>query len=296
MSMCVAVTGPIPPALCDCERLQELDLYQNSLEGSLPRELGKLQNLVTLQVQHNNLSGGIPPSLCDLVRLSKLNLRGNCMSGKLPQELGRMRSLVFLSLRNNDFGGRIPLSIGACKALEFLNLSSNQLSGEIPDALGELEDLEYLYLFDNALEGRVPGCLARLKYLKECDVRDNRLRGELPNFLDGCSSLEAVMNKWKNRKANYKHWILGDPVPGAASIASPPNSSHMFLQSLESTPENSSAVFLHPTIDDSVDSGLEDDFSGNNQLVAEFTRKIPPELPRDKRVHQLPEAVPVEAI
>lgn len=46
----------------------------------------------------------------------------------------------------------------------------------------------------------MPGSISRLKYLKESDFRDNRLRGELPNFLDGCSSLDAVMTKWKNRK------------------------------------------------------------------------------------------------
>lgn len=214
------------------------------------------------------------------------------MAGKIPREIGGLKSLVFLSLRNNEFSGRIPASIGDCKALEFLNLSSNQLSGEIPEAIADLEDLEYLYLFDNALEGRVPGCFSRLKYLKESDFRDNRLRGELPNFLDGCSSLEAVMTKWKNRKANYKHWILGDPVPSPASVQSPPNSSQMFLQSLEATPQNSSAVFLHPTLDDRVDSGLEEDFSGSNQIVTEFSRKV--SASRDKRVYQLPEIVPLE--
>lgn len=230
--VCLPVSSdPIPRSLCDCQRLQELHLYQNSLTGKrmlcapvavdksrhgslimcvslflalgmIPTEIGRLQQLRTLQLQHNNLTGWIPEQLCEMKKLHKLSLRGNCMSGPIPKDIGRLTSLVFLSLRNNEFSGPIPDSIGNCKALEFLNLSSNYLSGWIPESISELEDLEYLYLFDNKLEGRVPGSISRLKYLKESDFRDNRLRGELPNFLDGCSSLEAVMTKWKNRKGD----------------------------------------------------------------------------------------------
>ncbi|EGZ24153.1 hypothetical protein PHYSODRAFT_311245 [Phytophthora sojae] len=280
---CNDLTGAIPRQIGDCEQLQELNLYQNSLSGTIPKELGKLQSLRTLQLQHNNLCGALPDALCQLTQLTKLSVRGNCLTGKIPTDVGRMQALVFLSLRNNELTGIIPPSLGCCKALEFLNLSSNQLSGPIPETLGELEDLEYLYLFDNALEGRVPGSIARLKFLKESDFRDNRLRGELPNFLDGCSSLEAVMTKWKNRKASYRHAILGDPMP---SPDTPPTSSRQFLQTLEDPPSNSSATFLSQSFDHkgSSDEGLgdgapEDDPANNSHLVAEFSRK---------RVYQLP--------
>ncbi|KAG2520109.1 hypothetical protein JM16_006888 [Phytophthora kernoviae] len=273
---CNDLTGAIPRQIADCGQLQEMNLYQNSLSGMLPKEIGRLQSLRTLQLQHNNLCGAIPDTLCVLTQLSKVSVRGNCLTGHIPPDIGRMQGLVFLSLRNNELTGIIPPSIGSCKALEFLNLSSNQLSGPIPETLGELEDLEYLYLFDNALEGRVPGSIARLKFLKESDFRDNRLRGELPNFLDGCSSLEAVMTKWKNRKANYRHAILGDPMP---TPDTPPTSSHQFLQTLEDVPNNSSAAFLSlsfghkGSIDESLDDGApEDDPANNSHLVAEFSR------------------------
>ncbi|KAF1788359.1 Leucine-rich repeat domain, L domain-like [Phytophthora cactorum] len=243
---CNDLMGAIPRQIGDCGLLQELNLYQNSLSGTMPKELGKLQSLRTLQLQHNNLCGALPEALCELTQLTKFSVRGNCLTGRIPADIGRMQSLVFLSLRNNELTGIIPPPIGCCKALEFLNLSSNQLSGPIPETLGDLEDLEYLYLFDNALEGRVPGSIARLKFLKESDFRDNRLRGELPNFLDGCSSLEAVMTKWKTRKASYRHAILGDPMP---SPDTPPTSSHQFLQTLEDPPSNSSATFLSPSFD-----------------------------------------------
>lgn len=272
---CNDLTGAIPRQIGDCDQLQELNLYQNSLTKSIPKELGKLQRLRTLQLQHNNLCESIPQSLFELKELAKFSVRGNCLTGSIPPEIGRLQSLVFLSLRNNELTGVIPPSLGSCKALEFLNLSSNQLSGPIPQTLGDLEDLEYLYLFDNILEGRVPGSIARLKFLKESDFRDNRLRGELPNFLDGCSSLEAVMTKWKHRKATYRHAILGDPMPCPET---PPASSHQFLQTLESPPSNSSANILSHSFDQrGTDEGLseetlQNDRANNSHLVAELTR------------------------
>ncbi|KAJ0405381.1 hypothetical protein P43SY_000260 [Pythium insidiosum] len=274
------------------DQLQDLYLHQNALTGSLPSGIGNLHQLRTLQLQHNILTGLIPDSICDLTKLTKLSLRGNCLSGPIPRDIGRLSSLVFLSLRNNELNGTIPESIGQCKSLEFLNLSSNQLSGSIPDTISELEDLEYLYLFDNALEGCVPGSISRLKYLKESDFRDNRLKGELPNFLDGCSSLDAVMSKWKNRKASYRHAILGDPIPLAPS-SNNQVTSKMFLTNLESTPHHSSSLFMHPTFDFRKDSCVEDDFSGPEFVMADLARKL--DASRPKAVSLEHELTPVEA-
>ncbi|CAI5721945.1 unnamed protein product [Hyaloperonospora brassicae] len=272
------LTGAIPCEVGAYQSLKEMHLHQNSLSGTIPEQLGTLQSLRTLQLQHNNLCGALPAALCHLTQLSTFSVRGNCLTGCIPPDIGRMQSLVFLSLRNNALTGAIPSSLGCCKALEFLNLSSNQLSGPIPESLGELEALEYLYLFDNALEGSVPGSIARLKFLKESDFRDNRLQGELPNFLDGCSSLEAVMSKWKDRKANYRHAVFGDPMP---SVDVPPTSSHQFLQRLEDPPATACATYLSKSFghaissndDESLGEGAPEDAPArNSHLVAQFSR------------------------
>ncbi|KAJ0409559.1 hypothetical protein ATCC90586_010070 [Pythium insidiosum] len=284
--------GKLPASIEKLSQLRVLDLSKNRIHGSLPSGIGNLHQLRTLQLQHNILTGLIPDSICDLTKLTKLSLRGNCLSGPIPRDIGRLSSLVFLSLRNNELNGTIPESIGQCKSLEFLNLSSNQLSGSIPDTISELEDLEYLYLFDNALEGCVPGSISRLKYLKESDFRDNRLKGELPNFLDGCSSLDAVMSKWKNRKASYRHAILGDPIPLAPS-SNNQVTSKMFLTNLESTPHHSSSLFMHPTFDFRKDSCVEDDFSGPEFVMADLARKL--DASRPKAVSLEHELTPVEA-
>ncbi|CAN0544611.1 unnamed protein product, partial [Ectocarpus sp. 12 AP-2014] len=49
--------GPIPRELGNLAALQSLDLGANTLSGPIPRELGKLAALRYLSLQHNELSG-----------------------------------------------------------------------------------------------------------------------------------------------------------------------------------------------------------------------------------------------
>lgn len=44
----------------------------NNLEGLIPKELGKLRSLVSLDLYHNNLTGSIPSSLSGLSNLKFL--------------------------------------------------------------------------------------------------------------------------------------------------------------------------------------------------------------------------------
>lgn len=98
--------------------------------------------------------------------------------------------------------------------------------------------------------------------------------------------------------ANYKHSILGDPIPGASAPGScaSPHSSQLFLGTLEPKPENSSAMFFHPTLDQKNDSGLEDDFNGSNQIVHEFARKVQCDARTLLQRRQDPSSLPVPAL
>lgn len=48
------------------------ELYMNDLRGPIPKELGGLKSLVSLDLYHNNLSGNIPPTLSNLSNLKFL--------------------------------------------------------------------------------------------------------------------------------------------------------------------------------------------------------------------------------
>lgn len=48
------------------------ELYMNNLAGQIPKELGQLKSLISLDLYHNNLTGPIPPSLSRLSNLKFL--------------------------------------------------------------------------------------------------------------------------------------------------------------------------------------------------------------------------------
>ena len=58
-------------------RVTQLDLSDNSLNGSIPSELGDLSSLTHLYLGNNDLSGSIPTDLGDLSSLTVLVLSGN---------------------------------------------------------------------------------------------------------------------------------------------------------------------------------------------------------------------------
>jgi hypothetical protein len=65
--------GRIPPAIYTMASLKALDLNKNDLLGTLSNDIGKLTNLMVLQVEDNYLSGPIPSTgLAMLEEMGKL--------------------------------------------------------------------------------------------------------------------------------------------------------------------------------------------------------------------------------
>ena len=80
---------------------------EDALSGTLPPELGRLSELLRLDLTSHYLSGGIPPELGALSKLRRLYLNGNLLSGPIPPELGRLR-LQALGLWSNFLTGCVP--------------------------------------------------------------------------------------------------------------------------------------------------------------------------------------------
>ncbi|KAM3327638.1 hypothetical protein P3S68_033687 [Capsicum galapagoense] len=75
--------------------------------GYLPRIIGYLVGLRTLNLSHNGLEGVIPASLKHLSVLESLDLSSNKIGGEIPQQLA---SLTFLAFIGNDGLRGLPLS------------------------------------------------------------------------------------------------------------------------------------------------------------------------------------------
>ena len=183
------LSGSIPSELGNLDNLGTLSLSNNQLSGSIPSELANLANLGVLWLDRNQLSGSIPSELGNLDNLGTLYLGGNQLSGSIPSELGNLANLESLSLDGNELSGSIPPELGNLANLEYLWLDGNQLSGSIPSELSNLANLLALYLERNELSGSIPPELGNLANLQLLGLSDNELSGSIPSELDNLANL-----------------------------------------------------------------------------------------------------------
>ncbi len=162
------------------------------LEGAISPELGRLTDLVILDLAANSLYGRIPPELGGLTGLESLFLYNNRFSGWIPGELGSLTNLRVLELSGNRFSGAIPRLLGRLTSLEGLFLHDNRLSGAIPTELGSLPRLERLFLHRNRLVGAIPAELGGLAELVSLDLSMNGLSGSVPGSLADLTNLEVL--------------------------------------------------------------------------------------------------------
>ncbi len=145
--------------VCNDGHVQELQLDNNALVGTLPPALGDLAHLQVLSLAMNQLSGSFPEQWSGLDAIRGLYLHSNQLTGSLPQWLGELTTLQGIALGSNQLSGPIPDSLANLSQLQTLHLGGNQLSGPIPAALAALPALTQLHLQYNRLSGFVPQAL-----------------------------------------------------------------------------------------------------------------------------------------
>ncbi len=97
-----------------------LYLRENNLVGTIPPELGGLDELFILFLGDNRLSGRIPPELSKFKRLRDLFLDGNAeISGRLPPELGYTGGLEYLGISDTNLTGPVPRTFANLELTRF---------------------------------------------------------------------------------------------------------------------------------------------------------------------------------
>eukprot|EP00960_Hanusia_phi_P073574 768042-Hanusia_phi.AAC.5 len=183
----------------DAGRVISLLLNGNNLTGLLPRSIGHLAMLSTVNLAKNQLRGTIPPEIASLARLRYLDLSSNQLVGTIPAQLGGARELEMLLLNDNFLTGSLPpVADGAWTRIRNLNLARNRMQGSLPASLGALRSIEYLDLSSNLLVGTLPGSMGSMRSLKELRMEDNQLLSELPPQWAGMSELR-MLNLARNR-------------------------------------------------------------------------------------------------
>ena len=187
----------------------ELNLADNNLVGTFPRELSFLPYLTELDIARNkglngtilefesskrffrvlhelrlgstSISGTIPANLSFLTLLHRLELADNKLTGTIPTSLGVMSDLNYLLLNYNELSGAIPSELGRLLSLEILDLSTNALTGTIPVEFVSLVTMELLGLRNNVgVSGTIPSILGDLPRLGTTLLSNTTLSGSVP--------------------------------------------------------------------------------------------------------------------
>ena len=70
--------------------VNDIQLNNNNLNGTIPSEIGNLSDLIGLYLNHNQLTGNIPSELGNLINLTNLCLHENQLTGSIPPEIGNL--------------------------------------------------------------------------------------------------------------------------------------------------------------------------------------------------------------
>ena len=184
------ISGSIPSWLGDLDRLEKLNLSINAFTGSIPLEI--LQpGLQVLILSDNNLTGAIPETIYTLTELRILSLSNNQLSGPISNAIGNLIHLELLNIGGNPIGGTIPGTIGNTN-LKSLNIASAQLRGSLPASICSLENLEDIYLYHNHLTGTLPACLGNLTAMKNLFLFGNAFFGTIPASIGNMTALRQL--------------------------------------------------------------------------------------------------------
>ena len=116
----------------------ECYIYDYTLSGEIPTDIGNLVELRNLILGLTQLSGEIPNSIGDLVNLTELKIYRSDITGSIPPEIGNLVNLTDLYLKENQLSGIIP--DGICNLVENtpnIYLYGNQLCPPYPECLTE---------------------------------------------------------------------------------------------------------------------------------------------------------------
>ncbi|KAG6659252.1 hypothetical protein I3843_03G017000 [Carya illinoinensis] len=121
----------LPDNIWNATNLMIFSARSANLIGKIPDFIG-CKSLYKIELQGNSLNGSIPWDIGHCERLLYFNLSHNSLTGIIPWEISTLPSITEVDLACNFLTGTIPSNFGNCTTLESFNVSYNLLTGPIP--------------------------------------------------------------------------------------------------------------------------------------------------------------------
>ena len=113
-------------------------MERGTLTGTIPSEIGRLSNLIFIDLDFNQLTGSLPTQLFTLVNMTQLDLNNNRLEGPIGG-IENFSRLEFLQLHSNGFTGTVPEAVGTTlRLLTTFTLHGTDMSGVVPLGLCDL--------------------------------------------------------------------------------------------------------------------------------------------------------------
>lgn len=207
----LGLEGPLPQNFNQLEKLENVGLQRNKLNGKLPTFSGLsnlqfayldfnkfdtipvdffdgLSSIRVLALDENpfNKSSGwtIPSEVAECSQLVNFSCSGCNIVGPLPDFVGKFPSLASLRLSYNRLSGGIPSSFSdsMLQVLWLNDQDGDGMTGSI-DVIGSMVGLTTVWLHGNQFSGSIPDDIGRLSSLRDLNLNRNRLVGLIPASL-----------------------------------------------------------------------------------------------------------------
>ncbi|KAL3934729.1 MAG: hypothetical protein SGBAC_009618 [Bacillariaceae sp.] len=177
------MVGTFPRELMALTKLTVLDLSQNSFPGAVPTEIGLMTDLQTLNLSTFVIVRlrAVTPSTFQLTACLNLFFAdGVGLTGSLPARIGNLSNLKVFDLSSNAIEASIPTQVGRMTSLQTFLLPNNQLSGSIPRRVMAMTNLVFLGLANNNFQFNIPVEVENLTKLQILRLDGNQLSGFIP--------------------------------------------------------------------------------------------------------------------
>jgi Leucine-rich repeat (LRR) protein len=143
------LAGPLISEIFEFAELRGLFMDGNmKISGTIPEALGQMQKLKLLDLDDNMLSGSLPNSLYTLLELIAIDLNSNQLIDQLSESIGDITNLEVLQLENNMMSG--PLPSGGL--LNLLRLGTCSFWNDIPESYRHHHNVLTTFLVSSLLQ------------------------------------------------------------------------------------------------------------------------------------------------